>query len=280
LSVRLLLNMQRGIDLVHCQVSNFVNEGLPSILADCFNIPVVTTTHINLTARRRTEEELHVLSYLSQLRNHALVAISQSQREACKEYLEYDEVIIDGIDLDQFTLEDRPGDYLLWVGRISPEKGLLDAVRAAGKADSPLVVAGAISDQEYFESFMKLSADTPGISYVGPADSSNKVELYRRAKGLLFPVRWDEPFGQVAVEAMACGTPVIAYEKGAMPELIKDGITGYLVHDCSEMSRAIPHLSDISRPACRAWVEQQFDRRVMTKAYIDLYTRMLSYHCR
>lgn len=171
-----------------------------------------------------------------------------------------------------FTLgydDNRP---LVFLGRIEHIKGTHLAVEIARKSGRKLIIAGNIAKehQEYFDEKVKpyLGKD---IEYIGPVDDQQKNELLNQALCLLMPIQWDEPFGIVTIEAMACGAPVIAFPRGAMPEIIQHGVNGYLCHDVEEAISAVNKLNSISRKDCRKTVEEKFDKKVITKQYIQLY---------
>src|SRR5262249_9448842 len=154
-----------------------------------------------------------------------------------------------------FTFRREPGDYLAFLGRIAPEKGLDAAVAIAERAGLPLRVAGKISpeDRAYFDRVIDpLFRSSPGVEYVGEGGGAEKDEFLGRARALVFPIDWEEPFGLVMIEAMACGTPVVAYRRGSVPEVLTDGVSGYIVHGMDGAVEAIGRLDRLDRRACRA----------------------------
>jgi glycosyltransferase involved in cell wall biosynthesis len=177
------------------------------------------------------------------------------------------------IDLRAWPLQERKGDYLLWIGRITAEKGPQRAIAAARAVDVPLVLAGVIQpgQQAFFDSEIAPHIDGDRVRFVGEVGGSAKHALFAHARGLLMPIRWDEPFGMVVVEALACGTPVIAFPEGAIPELIVEGKTGFLVKDERSMADAIGRLPRIAARDCRAWVAQHCDGDVVAAAYESIY---------
>lgn len=167
-----------------------------------------------------------------------------------------------------------PG-YLLFFGRIHHDKGAYESIRLAKQAGLPLVIAGIIQDQTYFDRYIKPYLDGEQVCYIGPVGPAEKGEVLGRAGALLHLINFDEPFGLSVVEAMACGTPVIAFNRGSMPELIKDGRTGFLVDSLDEAGAALTRFDRIDRHACRRHVEENFTAELMVKRYIEVYTRIL-----
>src|SRR5436190_1669876 len=170
------------------------------------------------------------------------------------------------------------GDYLLFLGRLSPDKGAGRAIEAARKADVPLLLAGKMREpweRDYFEARVApfLSDE---IQYLGEVGHERKLELLAAARGLVFPIRWNEPFGLVMIEAQACGTPVLAFPEGAAPEVVQHGRTGFLCEDEAEMAETVPKLEELDRAACRAAVETYFSTERMINEHLELYEELLS----
>ena len=189
----------------------------------------------------------------------------------------YGDVVYNGIDVESFPYCEDKDDYLLFLSRISLEKGTHLAIEAARRLGLPLIIAGKVDpvDQEYFHTAVEPLIDDEWITFVGEADSVAKRRLYARARCLLLPLLWEEPFGLVMVEAMACGTPVIAFPRGSAPELIRDGETGYLVGDVDEMVAAVRRVDRIDPRRCRDHVAEHFSVARMTDGYLALYERIL-----
>ncbi len=206
-----------------------------------------------------------------------LVGISRAQLASAPRGLTPVGPIPNPIDLQAWTLQERKGDYLLWVGRMTPEKGPQRAIAAAQAVDVPLVLAGVIQpgQQEFFDAEVAPHIDGDRVRFIGEVGGSAKRALFAKARGLLMPIRWDEPFGMVVVEALACGTPVIAFPEGAVRELIVDAKTGFLVKDTRAMADAIGQLSRISARDCRAWVSHHCDGDVVAAAYERTYRSVL-----
>ena len=180
-----------------------------------------------------------------------------------------------GIDLERFTFQSKPGDYLLFFGRIHHEKGTRECIDIAKRNGMRLLIAGIVQDEAYFERHVKPYLDEERIVYVGSAGPEKRNELLGGAYALLHPIHFDEPFGLSVVEAMACGTPVIAVNRGSMAEVIAHGKTGYLVSDALEMTEMVSRVKEIDRAECRRWVQERFTADRMVKDYIRVYERIL-----
>ncbi|MBI3976910.1 MAG: glycosyltransferase family 4 protein [Chloroflexi bacterium] len=182
-----------------------------------------------------------------------------------------------GIDYRSFPFSPRGQGYLLTLNRICPEKGTHEAIAAARRLGRPLVIAGKVDDgdTEYFHSRVEPYVDGQHVRYVGEADAEAKRLLYAGADCLLNPIRWPEPFGLVMIEAMACGTPVVAFDYGAVPEIVAHGRTGFVVRDVDEMVAAVRRVEEIDRRACRRHVEVAFSHERMVADYLDLYEKIL-----
>jgi len=198
--------------------------------------------------------------------NSKLISISNSQR-AGRHDLPWGATIYNGIDVDAFTPGDG-GDYLLYSGRIIPEKNVGDAVQAAIKTGQKLVIAGLLfhTDEPYFNEHVKPFLNDK-IRYIGYVPREELARYYQNAKALLMPVQWDEPFGMNMAEAMACGTPVIGYRRGAIPEVIKHGVTGFVVDTVDQMADAIGKINTLNRRECRKRAAQLFSIDRMVDGY-------------
>lgn len=206
------------------------------------------------------------------------VAISDADRAPG---LRYAATVHHGIDLSGFTFRPDPGEYLLFFGRIHPDKGAHEAIQIAQQTGRRLILAGVIQDEFYFRSEVEPYLDGDRVKYVGSADPAHRDELLGGALALLHPIAFDEPFGLSVVEAMACGTPVVAFERGSMREVVSDGATGFLVESVEEAVAAIGTplrrgpLASLDRRACRRWVEERFTADRMVEGYLEVYRRVL-----
>ncbi len=227
---------------------------------------------------------LTTLHYLSPIVNAfpaaAYVAVSDQQMRSLPA-LNILGRVYNGIDLRQFPLSLQHDDYLLFLGRFHPNKGVDRAIDVARTLDRPLVIAAPDppDDQRaWFEHHVRPHL-RGRIEWIGPVEGEAKARLLGRAAATLLPVRWDEPFGIVAIESMACGTPPVAIRRGAFPELIVDGVSGYLVDDPADLATAVVRVSDLDPITCRLHVEQHFSADRMVDAYLELYRNYLMRSC-
>jgi len=260
-------------------------------LASLMNIetPLITTLHSRFPFDRTPslEEKTDWTGdadryYLDWLARTPLVALSKS---ACMDIpfpLNVVGVIYYGLPLNSFQPTTyRPGTYLAWIGRIIADKGPHHAIAAAKAMDMPLVLAGTVDSRipesvQYFEEQIKPYIDGKQIRYIGPVNLTQKTDLLSRARGFLNPIEWNEPFGLVMVEAMAAGCPVISFSRGAAPELIAHGKSGFLVRDVEEMTGLIPELDSLDRRTVRAHVEENFSIQLMAERYSEIYKRSIA----
>jgi glycosyltransferase involved in cell wall biosynthesis len=247
-------------DLIH---NSF--DFLPLTYSELVDTPVLTTIH-----GLSSESILPV--YRRYNATTAYVAISDADRHPD---LEYVATIHHGIDTDAFSLHPAPQGYLLFFGRIHPDKGTAEAIEIAKGAGRPLVIAGIVQDQDYFEEHVAPHLDGERVSFMGAATADRRSEILGAAHALLHPIRFDEPFGYSVVEAMACGTPVIAFRRGSMAELIDDGVTGFLVEDVAGAIDAVERTADVDRAAIRELAVDRFGVGRMVDAYLDAYTSVI-----
>lgn len=200
------------------------------------------------------------------------VAISDADRHPD---LDYVATIHHGIDLRRFTFRPDPGRYLLFFGRIHPDKGPGEAIEIARRAEMPLILAGIIQDRACFDREVAPHLDGSRVRYIGSAGPEQRDRLLGEAFALLHPIRFEEPFGLSVVEAMACGTPVVAFRRGSMPEVVRDGHTGFLVDSIKEAVEAVDQVQNIDRRICRRWVEERFTAERMVSRYLEVYRKIL-----
>ena len=200
------------------------------------------------------------------------VAISEANRHPD---LHYDATIHHGIDTSRFTFVATPGDYLLFLGRIHPDKGTHLAIEAAKRAAMPLVIAGVVQDDTYFRDAVQPHVDGVGVTYLGPVGPVERNTLLGGARALLHLITFAEPFGLSVVEALATGTPVIATPLGSMPERLRHGTTGYLVADTEAAAAAVARADELDRHACREEATTRFSAEGMVDDYLALFTRIL-----
>jgi glycosyltransferase involved in cell wall biosynthesis len=241
---------------------------LPLTYSGLVDTPVVTTIH-GFSSKRIVPvyEEYNDRGYY--------VAISDADRH---EKLDYVATIHHGIDMQAFAVRPMPGDYLLFFGRIHPDKGTAEAIEVADEAGVPLIIAGIIQDDDYFDRSVKPRVDGEQVRYIGPVGPETRGELLGGALALLHLINFDEPFGFSVVEAMACGTPVIAHPRGSMPELVREGESGFLVGSVAEAVAAVHASGSMDRMAVRTSVEHRFDANRMVDEYLAVYHRVVGHH--
>ncbi len=250
-------------DLIH---NHF--DFLPLSYSGLVRTPVLTTIH-----GFSSERILPV--YRKYNRRTYYVSISNADRHPD---LDYVATVYHGIDLESFTLRTEPGDYLLFFGRMHPDKGAREAIEVARRSGMPLKMAGIIQDRAYFEQEVAPFIDGQQIQYLGSVGPADRDRLLGGAYALLHLINFDEPFGLSVVEAMACGTPVVARPRGSMPEIIQDGETGVLVQTVEEVVAALPRLRQLDRAKIRAYVEGRFSRERMVDDYLRVYDEVLRRH--
>ena len=255
-----LMEKAGNFDLIHNHY-----DFLPLSYSGLIKTPMITTIH-------GFSSEKIIPVYQKYNNRGSYVSISDSDRHPSLKYLK---TVYNGIDTSGFVFNERPEGYLLFFGRIHPHKGTAEAIQIAIESGRKLLIAGIIQDQEYFNERVApfLNAD---IEFLGAAGPEQRNEVLRGASALLHPISFEEPFGLSVAEAMLCGTPVIAYQRGSMPELIKHGKTGFLVKDVEEAVAAVGQLETIDRAACREWAISRFSQERMVKDYISLYHQLLS----
>jgi glycosyltransferase involved in cell wall biosynthesis len=241
---------------------------LPLTYSGLVGTPVVTTIH-------GFSSERILPAYEAYDGRTAYVAISEADRHPG---LHYVATIHHGIDMAAFQVRSTPGEYLLFFGRIHPDKGTVAAIEVAERAGLPLVMAGIVQDEAYFEDLVRPRVDGVRVRYLGPVGAEARSALLGRARALLHLIDFEEPFGFSVVEAMACGTPVIAHARGSMPEIIREGVGGYLVSDVDEAVVAVGACGSLDRRAVRASVERRFDVERMVDQYLEVYQRVVADH--
>jgi glycosyltransferase involved in cell wall biosynthesis len=204
-----------------------------------------------------------------------LVSISNAQRGPMP-WANWVATVHHGLPEDLYTPQELPGKYLAFLGRISPEKRVDRAIEIARRVGMPIKVAAKIdaADTEYFEANIRKLLEEPLVEYIGEIGEREKSEFLGNAYALLFPIDWPEPFGLVTIEAMACGTPVIAYRMGSVPEILDEGITGYLVSNLDEAAAAVYRVNSLDRRVCRRVFEERFSARRMCSDYVRVYNRL------
>jgi glycosyltransferase involved in cell wall biosynthesis len=256
-----LMEKASHFDIIH---NNF--DFLPLTYSGLIKTPMVTTIHGFSSPRI-------IPVYRRYNSTNYYVSISNSDRSP---ELKYVATVYNGIDRRHFTLNEEPEDYLLYFGRIHHDKGSYEAIEIARKAGKKLIISGIIQDKDYFDGKVAPYIDNKNIVFEGSAGPEKRDKLLRNAKALLHPINFEEPFGMGVAEAMFCGTPVIAFNKGSMPELIQNGTTGYLVNDVDEAVGKVPDIDNIDRKYCREWAKKHFSREKMVNDYVKVYEEILS----
>jgi len=211
-----------------------------------------------------------------EFRDMPLVSISAAQREPLP-WVNWQATVYHGLPDGLYRYRPEPGRYLAFLGRISPEKRVDRAVEIAKRVQIPLRIAAKVDkiDQDYFEGVVAPLLRDPQVEYLGEIGEGEKDEFLGNAYVLLFPIDWPEPFGLVMIEAMACGTPVIAYRKGSVPEVIEEGRTGFIVKDLEEAIEAVRRVPRLSRQRCREAFEERFTAARMAHDYLQVYQRLI-----
>lgn len=248
-------------DIVH----NHTYTVGPALLS-LSNSPSITTLH----SPRNRKRMYYNLAFANE---HSYVSISQNQQKSMPE-INWVGNVYNAINIDDYVLNKEKDDYLLFIGKIAPWKGTHIAIQIARSLGRRLKIAGP-PWSPYFEEEIAPSLDDSLIEYVGEVNLAQKVSLYQHAAALLFPIQWEEPFGMVMIEAMACGTPVIAFRRGATSEIVLDGRVGFIVDTIEEMSDATKKLKQIAPQVCRDYVVSHFNARRMAEQYVDIYQKIL-----
>lgn len=247
-------------DLIHNHY-----DFLPLSYSGQTDTPVVTTIHGFSSAA--------ILPvYKAYNQNTHYVAISESDKADGLDYLT---TVHHGIDLEQFPFQEKRGKYLLFFGRIHPEKGVSEAIEVAMLAGKHLVIAGIVQDEKYFREQVQPHIDGRTVEYIGSVGPEIRQEVLGGAAALLHLISFDEPFGLSVVESMACGTPVIAFDRGSMSELIRHGETGFIVDDIRSAVKAVGKIKRVDRRACREHVEERFTVERMAQDYVSVYHQVL-----
>lgn len=256
-----LMEQSDQFDIIH---NNF--DFLPLTYSRLTKTPMVTTIH-----GFSSPEILPV--YKKYNRSSHYVSISNSDR--CDK-LDYVATVYNGINISEFSFNPTAKDYLLFWGRIHPDKGVYEAIQIANKAQKKLIISGLIQDQEYFDLKVKPFINETDIIYIGNSGPNKRSFYLGGALALLHPINFEEPFGLSVVESMLCGTPVIAFNKGSMPEIIFDTKTGFLVDNVKEAVDAVKKINMINRKNCREWAVSKFSQQKMVKGYLEVYDKILS----
>jgi glycosyltransferase involved in cell wall biosynthesis len=255
-----LMEKAADFDIIH---NNF--DFLPLTYSGLIKTPVITTIHGFSSTRI-----IPVYKKYNSIGHY--VSISNSDRSP---ELDYIATVYNGLDTADFEFNEQPDDYLLYFGRIHPDKGTAESIEIAKKSGRKLLIAGIVQDANYFKEKIEPQLSEQ-VEYIGSAGPEKRNNLLGKALALLHPISFNEPFGLSVAEAMLCGTPVIAFNRGSMPELIKHEETGFLVNTIDEAVEAINDIKNISRQKCFDWATSKFSRDKMADDYLGLYHQILS----
>jgi glycosyltransferase involved in cell wall biosynthesis len=255
-----LVEQADSFDIIH---NHF--DFLPLTYSKLISTPMITTIH------GFSSPDILPVYYKYNPTSH-YVSISNSDRN---ETLDYIDTVYNGISETQFDFGKGEGGYLLYVGRIHPHKGAFEAIQIARQSNRKLLICGLIQDQEYFNEKVAPSLNNDTVIFKGNVGPVERNQLLGNAFALLHPISFEEPFGLIVAEAMTCGTPVIAFDRGSMKELIVDGKTGFLVKDIAGATEAVAKINTISRSDCRDHALEKFSSRVMVLHYLKLYKEIV-----
>ena len=250
-------------------VLHFHTDYFPLSLFSRQDTPFVTTLHGRLDIPEFKE-------IYETFPDAPFVSISDAQRRPIPR-LNWVRTVLHGMPADLLTPQPVKQDYAAFLGRISPEKGVDKAIRIAGKAGLKLKIAAKVdnADKKYWDQEIKPLVDaSPWVEFIGEINDSQKPEFLSGAHALLFPIDWPEPFGLVMIESMACGTPVIAFNRGSVPEVIDNGVSGFIVHDEASAVAAVERLDELDRTLVRRNFDRRFTARRMAEDYVDLYEEL------
>lgn len=258
-----LISLQGSFDIIHDHC-----EWYTTTYTKFLKAPVVTTLHHPLN------EETIIL--YKKFPNINFVAVSKNQKRSGPG-INIVKTIHHGLPVEKYQFNPKPKNYLLWLSKITREKGIAEAIDIAKLSGENLIISGNIPPEggDYFDFRIKPLIDGKKIQFVGASDFSKKIELFKNAKAFLFPVKRPEPFGLVVIEAMACGTPVIAFKHGSLPELIEEGKTGFLVNSVEDACQSLKKIDKLSREYCREYVKKNFNLKRMVNRYEKLYKKIL-----
>jgi glycosyltransferase involved in cell wall biosynthesis len=262
--VELIYRRKDEFDVLHFHIDYF-----PLALFSRQKVPYLTTIHGRLDLPE-------LIDTYETYADSPFVSISDSQRRPVPD-LNWVRTVHHGMPADRLTPQPVKQEYGAFLGRISPEKGVDRAIRIAGKAGLKLKIAAKVdnADKEYYDSQIKpLIQGNPDVEFIGEINDAQKPDFLSGAHALIFPINWPEPFGLVMIEAMACGTPVIAFNCGSVPEVMDDGVTGFIVNNISEAVAAVGKVHTLDRARVRATFDRRFTARRMAEDYVDVYEEL------
>ena len=256
-------------DISHFDIIHFHIDYLHFPLSKRLKAPNLTTLHGRLDM-----PDLRPL--YNRYREMPLVSISDAQREPLA-FANWRATVYHGIPEHLYRFREAPGDYLAFLGRISPEKRVDRAIEIAVRVGMKLKIAAKVDkvDSEYFEADIKPLLSHPLVEFIGEIGEAEKDEFLGNAYALLFPIDWPEPFGLVMIEAMSCGTPVIAFRRGSVGEVLREGVSGFIVEDVEQAVKAVEQVANLDRKRCRRLFEERFTAGHMTRDYLAVYRQVV-----
>lgn len=278
----LLFHLHEFFDVVrkkHVDIIHNHAQYIPQFFLDLQDTPFVHTLHgafyEDLVAPSGYISEKR--DVLKRFKSQPYVSISNKQREGMND-LNYIQTVYNGVDISHYSFTKQPSNYLAWLGRITPNKGVDTAIHVAKKAGIPLKISAVVdeTDREYFEKTIQPLLDKD-VEFIGQLKTGEEKSAFLgNAVATLFPIRWHEPFGLVMAESMACGTPVVGFNKGSVPEVVVHGKTGYVVETEDDMVEAVGKIDAIDRQTCRNHVEKHFSVDAMVDGYVEVYEKVIA----
>jgi glycosyltransferase involved in cell wall biosynthesis len=263
-------------DLIHMHL-NTRHDYVALVLAGMVKTPTLITTHF-VFPREKEKAKHDRFIFLKKYRHLNYISLSKAQRTLS--FLNYVGTVHNGLDFSKFPFHEKTGDSLVWLGRICSDKGTKEAIEVAKKTGMKLILAGKLDKHEptyleYYRTHVEPFIDGKQIKYIGEVNDTQKITLLKKAKALLMPINWNEPFGLTTIEAMAMGVPVIAFNMGPMKEIIMDGKTGFVVKNVNEMSKAVKKVDQLNRKLIRQYALSHFSAPVMAENYEKMYEEVL-----
>ena len=236
-----------------------------TLITDKINNPLVTTIH-------NPVPDFLKIAY----KTNKFISISNSQRKLSPK-LDYVSTVYNGINIDKYKFNANPKNYLIFLGRVSPDKGIVQAIEIANKTRNKLFIIAKVDseDKNYYRDVVRPLINNSRITYIGEVNDKKKIDILKYAKALISPIQWDEPFGLVNIEAMACGVPVLSINRGSLPEIFRDAKVGYLENNYKELIVRVSQINKINRLDCRNHVEKYFSSKVMAKNYLKAYKKII-----
>ncbi len=270
------LDRANQFDIIHMHF-NTRQDYVALALADCIKTPIIFTMHFVLPKEGEKGKEDRFL-LLKKYKNRNFTVISHAQKTL--DFLNYVGMVHNGLDFSEFKFNAKPENYLTWLGGFRHNKGTAEAIAVAKKVGMKLIIGGKLdwANEEYVKYYKeKIEPEIDGkqVICLGELNDREKIKLLRSAKALLHPLNWNEPFGLVAIEALACGTPVIAFDNGPVKEQIIEGKTGFIVKNINEMAEAVGKIDKLDRKKCYESANEKFSAKTMAQGYEDVYARII-----